>query len=197
MRKAALAVLAVSLAAACLSSPLKRYFEIQSLSSTETALPKIERRLAVEPPAVDPPYDGIRILFRVSPYEFRYYPYEFWVEKPAEMISAAMADFLSGQKAFSGIDRGPLLQGDGDLVLRSRVRALEEIDNPDVWQARLAMDLAFVDAKTGAVVLAWSFDRKGQMAGKKVAELPAVVSRFLGEELSRAVWELARALEKK
>jgi ABC-type uncharacterized transport system auxiliary subunit len=197
MKKAALAVLAVSLAAACLSSPLKRYFEIQSLPSAESALPKIERRLAVEPSEVDPPYDGIRILFRVSPYEFRYYPYEFWAEKPAEMICAAMAEFLSGQKAFSRIDRGRLLQDDGDLVLRSHVRALEEIDNPDVWQARLAMDLDFVDAKTGAIVLTWTFDRKGQMAGKKVSELPAVVSRLLGEELAKGVWELARALEKR
>jgi ABC-type uncharacterized transport system auxiliary subunit len=197
MRKAVLAVLAATLMTGCLSSPLKRYFQIQSLSSTESALPRIERRLAVEPAEVDPPYDGIRILFRVSPYEFRYYPYEFWSEKPAKMISAAMADLLAGKKAFAGIDRGPLLPGDADLVLRSRVRALEEIDNPDVWQARLAMELDFVDAKTGQTILPWSFDRKGQMVGKKVSELPSVLSRLLEEELSKAVWELARTLEKK
>jgi ABC-type uncharacterized transport system auxiliary subunit len=197
MRKAALAVLAVSLMTGCLSSPVKRYFQIQSVASADSALPKIERRLVVEPAEVDPPYDGIRILFRVSPYEFRYYPYEFWSEKPAKMIGAAMADLLAGKKAFAGIDRGPILQGDVDLVLRSRVHALEEIDNPDVWQARLAMDLDFVDAKTGAILAAWSFDRKGQMAGKKVSQLPAVVSRILGEELAKAVWELARALERK
>jgi ABC-type uncharacterized transport system auxiliary subunit len=197
MRKAALAVLAVSVMTGCLSSPVKRYFQIQSVASADSALPKIGRRLVVEPAEVDAPYDGIRILFRVSPYEFKYYPYEFWAEKPGKMIAAAMADFLGTKKAFAESGQGGLLHDDADIVLRSRVRVLEEIDNPDVWQARLAMDLDFVDAKTGATILPWSFDRKGQMLGKKVADLPPVLSRLLEEELSKAVWELARTLEKK
>ena len=35
------------------------------------------------------------------------------------------------------------------------------------------------------------------MAKEHVGDLPAVLSRILDEELGKAVWELARALEKK
>jgi ABC-type uncharacterized transport system auxiliary subunit len=196
MRKAALAVVAVSLMSGCLAtSPVKRYLQIRSLASLEPALPRIERRLLVEPAVVAPPYHDVRIVYRVSSYEFKYYPFEFWAEKPGNMIGAAMADFLGQKKAFATVGLGTM-EGDADLVLRSRVRALEEIDSPDLWQARLAMSLEFVDAKTGATVLAWSFDRKSPMAGKKLEELPAECSRILEEELWKAVGELSRTLEK-
>lgn len=197
MKKAAVAVLTVSLMSGCLTTaPVKKYFEVRSLASAEPAVPKIARRLLVEPAVVDLPYDDIRIVYRVSFYEFRYYPYEFWAEKPGDMIGAAMADFLSRKKAFAAVGL-KATDGEPDMVLRSHVRVLEEIDSPDVWQARLAMSLEFVDAKTGGTVFAWSFDRKSPMPAKTVGELPAVCSRILEEELWKAQWELARTLEKK
>jgi ABC-type uncharacterized transport system auxiliary subunit len=197
MKKTALAALAVSLMSGCLAtSPAKRYFQIRSLASLEPACPKIERRLLVEPAAVDSPYRDVRIVYRVSSFEFRYYPYEFWAERPGDMIGAAMADFLVRKKAFAAVGLGTT-GGEPELVLRSRVQVLEEIDGPDVWLARLAMSLEFVDAMTGATVLAWSFDRKGPMPAKSVGEFPVACSRILEEELWKAEWELARTLGKK
>jgi ABC-type uncharacterized transport system auxiliary subunit len=152
----------------------------------------------VETAAVDPLYDDIRILYRVSPFEVKYYPYEFWAEKPGKLVADAMAEFLVRKKVFPAVHRGAagLAKEEPDLVLRSRVRVLEEIDSPNAWQARLAMDLAFADAKSGKVVASASFDRKESMA-REVGSLPAVVSGILDDELGKLVWELARALEKK
>jgi ABC-type uncharacterized transport system auxiliary subunit len=196
MRKAAICILAAALMGACGPTHAKRYFQIRNLSSAELALPKIERHLLVEPPAVDPLYDDIRILYRVSPFELKYYPYEFWAEKPGKQIGAAMAEYLGGKKVFPWIGQDPSKEAP-EIILRSRVHVLEEIDNPDVWQARLAMDFEFVDVKTGLTIVSWTFDRKGQIGGKQVGNLPAVLSRILEEELGKAVWALARALEKK
>lgn len=197
MRKAAIGILTVALMGSCGTAHVKRYFQIQTIAAAEPALPKVERRLLVEPAWVDPLYDDIRILYRVSPYELKYYPYEFWAEKPGKQIGAAMAEFLLKKKVFPLISQASAgVKEDPEIVLRSRVHVLEEIDNPDVWQARLAMDLEFLDFKTGTPIVSWSFDRKGQMH-KQVGDLPAVVSRILDEELARGVWELARALEKK
>ncbi|MGD1009227.1 MAG: ABC-type transport auxiliary lipoprotein family protein [Candidatus Aminicenantales bacterium] len=196
MRKTAICVLVVALMSGCGSTYVRRYFQIQSVALAEPALPKIERRLLVEPASVDPLYDDIRILYRVSPFELKYYPYEFWAENPGKQVGAAMAEYLGNKKIFPSIGRGPTKE-EPEIILRSRVHVLEEIDYLDAWQAHLAMDLEFVDFKSGQALLTRSFDRKEKMAGKEVGEFPPVCSRILEEELGKAVWELARALEKK
>jgi ABC-type uncharacterized transport system auxiliary subunit len=160
-------------------------------------LPKVERRLLVEPASVDPLYDDIRILFRVSAFELKYYPYEFWAERPGRQVGATMAEFLVKKKVFPSVGVGGKgLNESPDIVLRSGIHVLEEIDNPRGWEARLAMTIEFVDARTGATIVARSFDRKEPML-KQVGDLPGVVSRIVDEELAKAVWDLARALEKK
>jgi len=196
MRKAAFCILAAALMIGCGSTHAKRYFEIRSVASGEPALPKIERRLLVEAPSVDPLYDDIRILYRVSPFEIEYYPYELWAEKPGKQVGAAMAEYFGKMKVFAAISRDPRMESP-EIVLKSRLHVIEEIDNPDAWQARLAMDLEFVDVTSGKPLVSWTFDRKGQMAKEHVGDLPVVLSRILEEELGKAVWELARALEKK
>jgi ABC-type uncharacterized transport system auxiliary subunit len=196
MRKAAICILMAALMSGCGAAPVKRYFEIRAFAADEPALPKVEQRVLVEPAAVDALYDDIRILYRVSPFELKYYPYEFWAERPGRQIGAAMAEFLVKRKV-APVVGGDRAKGEAEIVLRSRVHALEEIDNPDAWLARLAMDIEFADAKTGAAIVTWSFDRKVRMAKQSVAVLPAIVSRILDEELAKAVWELAHAMDKK
>jgi len=198
MRKAAIVLLIAAFMIGCGSTHTRRYFQIKTIAAEEPALPRIERRLLVEPAAVDPLYDDIRILYRVSPFEVKYYPYEFWAEKPGKLAGDAMAEFLVKKKVFPVVGRGVagLAKEAPDLLLRSSVRVLEEIDSPNAWQARLAMDLEFVDAKTGKAVVASAFDRKESMS-RQVGALPAVVSGILDEELGKLVWDLARALEKK
>jgi len=196
MKKAALCILTAALMIGCGSTHAKRYFEIRSVPSVEPALPKIERRLLVEAPAVDALYDDIRILYRVSPFELQYYPYEFWSEKPGKQVGAAMAEYFGDKKVFPAVSRDTRMENPG-IVLKSRLHVIEEIDNPDAWQARLAMDLEFVDAQSGKPLATWTFDRKAQMAKAHVGDLPVVLSRILVEELGKAVWELARGLEKK
>jgi ABC-type uncharacterized transport system auxiliary subunit len=198
MRKAAILLLIAAVMAGCGTTQTKRYFQIKTIAAEEPALPKLERRLVVEAAAVDPLYDDIRILYRVSPFEVKYYPYEFWAEKPGKLVADSMAEFLAVKKVFPAVHRGVagLAKEPPDLVLRSRVRVLEEIDSPNAWQARLAMDLEFVDFKTGKAVASASFDRKEFMA-RQVGSLPAVVSGILDDEMGKLVWELARALEKK
>jgi len=196
MRKAAIVLMSLILLGACGSSHARRYFQIRSVAPEAPALPTIERRLAVEPAAVDALYDDIRIVYRVTPFEVRYYPYEFWAEKPGKQVTDAIAEFLGRKKAFAAVARGPLREG-ADIVLRSRLHVLEEIDNQAGWQARLAMELEFADAGTGRPLLTWSFDRKAPMASKQVGLFPAACSKILEEELVKAVAELARVLEKK
>jgi ABC-type uncharacterized transport system auxiliary subunit len=196
MRKAAFCLLAAALMSGCGAAPVKRYFEIRTIGTAEPPLPRLERRICVEPAAVDSPYDDTRILYRVTPYELKYYPYEFWVDRPGRQVTAAMAEFLAKMKVFPVVTEDRT-KGEPEILLRSRLHAVEEIDGADIWEGRLAMDIEFLDAKSGAPIVTWAFDRKTQMLKREVGILPAVLSRILDEELRKAVWELAHALEKK
>jgi hypothetical protein len=86
-----------------------------------------------------------------------------------------------------------VLQGDPEIVLRSTIRLLEEIDNPKVWFGRLAMDLEFLEFKTGRSIVKHSFDRRMPLGARSVQFLPAVLSGILVDELDIAVRKLAEA----
>jgi hypothetical protein len=194
MRKLVLPLSAVLLLAGCFSSsPNKRYFQIVALDRDAELHPKIDRPLYIEPVRVDPLYDDFRVIYRVSPFELKYYSSVFWAKKPNDLFREAMSDYLLRKEGFPRVTLD-ILQGDPVIVLRSNVRLIEEIDNPDVWFGRLAMDLEFLEFKTGTRIVLHSFDKRLPLGVRKVQYLPSVLSRILVEELDVAVRKLADAL---
>ncbi len=194
MKKVLTLILPILLLAGCMSVPSKRYFQILIEETDGRSVPTIEKTLYLEPVRVDPLYDDTRIVYRVSPFEIQYYSYGYWAKRPDALFREAMAGFFAKRNAFHRVTMD-VLQGDPEILLRSNIRILEEIDNPDVWYGRLAMTLEFLDFKSGQSLLLIKFDRKSQLLEKKVRALPAALSRILEEELVRATVELARVLE--
>ncbi|MGZ5423820.1 MAG: ABC-type transport auxiliary lipoprotein family protein [Candidatus Aminicenantales bacterium] len=192
MRKLALPLAAVLLLAGCFSTPSKRYFQIVAMDTGAELHPKIGEVLYIEPVRVDPLYDDFRVIYRVSPYEIKYYSSVFWASKPDGLVREAMRDYLVRKEGFSRITLDVLL-GDPVIALRSNIRLIEEIDNPTVWFGRLAMDFEFIDFKSGALLAQHSFDKRLPLAGRKSQFLPTVVSGILVEELDIAVRKLADA----
>jgi ABC-type uncharacterized transport system auxiliary subunit len=196
MRKVARCGLLVLFFAACFSVPTKRYFEIVATGKDAQLHPKVPKALYIEPVRVDPLYDDFRVIYRVSMFELKYYSYVFWAKKPDSLFRDAMGDYLIEKEGFTRVTLD-VLQGDPEIVLRSSIRLVEEIDNPKVWFARLAMDLEFVEFKTGKSLLRHSFDRRLPFEVRKVRNFPAVLSRILVEELDIAVGKLAKVTEEK
>jgi hypothetical protein len=196
MKKVMFVILPILLVAGCMTVPSKRYFQILILDADRPPLPKIEKTLYIEPTRIDPLYDDTRIVYRVSPYELKYYSYGFWAKKPDILFREAMADFFAKRGVFPHVTLD-VLKGDPEIVLRPSIRIVEEIDDPDVWHARLAMTLEFLEFKSGESLLVFNFDRKSHLPEKKVRALPGVLSRILEEELERAVGVLTRLMEKK
>jgi ABC-type uncharacterized transport system auxiliary subunit len=192
MRKVARCGLLVLFFAACFSVPTKRYFEIVATGKDALLHPKVDKVLYIEPVRVDPLYDDFRVIYRVSKFELQYYSYIFWAKKPAGLFRDAMGDYLIEKEGFARVTLD-VLQGDPEIVLRSSIRLVEEIDNPKVWFARLAMDLEFLEFKSGKSLLRHSFDRRLPFQVRKVPQFPAVLSRILMEELDIAVRKLAEA----
>jgi len=197
MRKLALPIAAAALLAACFSSaPTKRYFQIVALDMNAPPHAAIGKVLYVEPVRVDPLYDDFRVIYRVSPYELKYYSSIFWAKKPDALIREAASDYLTQKKGFARVTID-ILQGDPEIVLRSNIRLIEEIDNPEIWYGRLAMDLEFLEFKSGKSLVNYTFDRKMPLAARRSQLLPAVLSAILVEELDVAVRKLADALAAK
>ena len=193
MRKHAFSLAAILLLAGCLSTPTKRYFQIVAMDRDAQPHSRIEKILYIEPVRVDPLYDDFRVIYRVSPYELKYYSSVYWAKKPDALFREAMGDYLTRKNGFPRVSLD-ILQGDPEIVLRSNVRLIEEIDNPKVWFARLAMDLEFLEFKTGRSLLKHSFDRRRPLGARNSRFLPAVLSGILVEELDIAVRKLAEAL---
>ncbi len=196
MRKLALPLLAALLVAGCLSAPTKRYFQIVAMDLDAQPHPPIGKVVYVEPVRVDPLYDDFRVIYRVSPYELKYYSTVFWAKTPDDLVREAISDYLIRKAGFSRV-MIDVLQGEPEIALRTNVRLLEEIDNPDVWYARLAMDLEFLEFKSGKTIVRHTFDRKAPLEARKVRFLPGVISGMLVNELDAAVRKLAEALQTK
>ncbi len=196
MRKLVFPLAAILLLAGCFSTPSKRYFQIVAMDKDAELHPKIGKALYIEPVRVEPLYDDFRVIYRVSPYEIKYYSSVFWANKPDGLIREAMRDYFVRKGGFPLVTVDVLL-GDPAISLRSNLRLIEEIDNPTVWFGRLAMDLEFVDFKTGAVLARHLFDRRLPLAARQSKLLPSVVSQILVEELDVVIRMLAEAMQAK
>jgi len=197
MRKHALILAAVLLLSGCFSSTAaKRYFQIVPEDKSPEPHPRVEKALYVEPVRIDPLYDDFRVIYRVSPFELKYYSHAFWAKKPDALFREAVSDYLDRKQGFPRV-MIDVLQGDPEIALRASVRLVEEIDEPDAWFGRLAMDLEFLDFKTGKSLMKHTFDRRKPLGARKVQFLPAVLSGILVEELDVAVRKLTEALAQK
>ena len=192
MRKLVLPLAAVLLLAGCLSSPGKHYFQIVPMDKDAEYHPKIGQPLYIEPVRVDPLYDDYRVIYRVSPYELRYYSTVFWAKKPDALFREALSDYLIRKEGFPRVQMD-ILQGEPVIALRTNVRLIEEIDNPKVWFGRLAMDLEFLEFKSGRTIVKHSFDRRLPLEARKVRYLPGILSAILVDELDVVVRKLTEA----
>jgi len=195
-RKLVLPLVGALLLAGCFSTPSKRYFQIVAMDMDAQPHPPIGKALYIEPVRVDPLYDDFRVIYRVSPYELKYYSNAFWAKKPDNLFREAVSDYLLRKSGFARVTTD-VLQGDPEIVLRTNVRLIEEIDNPGVWYARLAMDMEFLEFKSGRSLVRHTFDRKMPLPARKAQFLPAVLSGILVEELDAVMGKLAEALAAK
>ena len=196
MRKLALPLALIVLLAGCFSTPSKKYFQIVAMGKDALPHPKIDRILYIEPVRVDALYDDFRVIYRVSPYELKYYSSVYWAKKPDGLVREAMRDYIVRKEGFSRVTLD-VLEAEPALVLRSTIRIVEEIDNPNVWFGRLAMDLEFLDFKSGAILAGHTFDKRLPLPARRSEFLPAIVSELLAQELDVAVQKLADALAAK
>ncbi len=189
MRKIPACLILLALTAACMSSPEKQYFQLYLAPQDAADGPRFDSVLLVDPVLVDNLYEDFQIIYRLSPYEMNYYSYVFWAENPSVMVRNALVHYFQEAQLFRKVIK-EFSAGEPDLILRARVHALEEIDRPGQWYARLSMELEIVDFESSAVLNFHRFDRTEPLSRPEVSELPKAVSRILREEIGRLLEKL-------
>jgi ABC-type uncharacterized transport system auxiliary subunit len=189
-RTIALSLLVLALASCFGPGQAKRYFDFQPVLIEHAGEgPSLDKFLSIDRVEVETLWNDFRIIYRRSAMELNYYPYEFWAEKPDKLLRDAIYHFFNGRHVFRGVGLDPD-RDNPDWVLRSRVHRLEEFDLAKVWSARLDMDLAVVDVRSGTIIQSRSFDRSLPLNRRSVADLPVALSRILTEELEALVQSL-------
>jgi ABC-type uncharacterized transport system auxiliary subunit len=178
----------------CMSSPARRYYQLH-LTEAEVPISKtINRAILIEPIEVDDLYDDYRIVYRISPFELNYYSYEFWADKPAKLLRDSITHYFLKNNVFQKVIQ-EISMGEPDILWKSKIHSVEEIDSQDIWYARLAMEVELVDFKSKERLYFYQFDRKEKLATKSVALVPVILSKILEEELNIIIRDILEKME--
>ncbi len=153
-------------------------------------------RLLVSELNAAPGYDSQRLAYRTSAHELRYYLHRQWVADPPRMLGEILIRHLKVSGRFSQVARSDKLR-DPDAVLDGTVDAIEEVDLPDGWQARLAMSFQLRKPDTEGVLMRHAFDVSMPCARRHPAEVAKTVSEILTREAERLARKLGDALQRK
>lgn len=117
-----------------------------------------------------------RIVYRPSAVEVEYYDYHRWAERPADALTAALADRLRAQHAFSEVS---IFDGrtKGDYLIRGRLERLEEIDSPESVSVQAAMSADLVEVKTNRTVWSGSASQSQPVSEGEVKAVVEAMSR--------------------
>ncbi len=194
MKKTCVMVLLILFLGGCMSSPARKYYQLHLAGEEVTISKTIDKAVLVEPIDIDDLYDDYRIVYRLSPFELNYYSYEFWADKPAKLIRDSITHYLMKKNVFQKVTQ-EISRGDPDILWKSKVHSIEEIDNPDFWYARLAMEAELVDFKSKERLYFYQFDRQEKLPAKSIAMVPVILSKILEEELEVIIGDISKRMK--
>jgi len=194
MRKYSVIVLLILVLSGCMSSPPRRYYQLYLGDKEEPGERTIGKTILIERIDVDDLYNDFRVVYRVSPYQLNYYSYEFWADKPAKLIRDSITHYLLRKNIFQKVIQ-EISSGEPDILWKSKIHFVEEIDSTEAWYARLSMEIELVEFKSKERLYYHQFDRREHLATKSVALVPVVLSKILEEELGKVVRDLFQELK--
>jgi ABC-type uncharacterized transport system auxiliary subunit len=179
----------------CSTVPENHYFTMAYVLLPSKTIKTYPATLRIRQLDIIPAYDRERIVYRYSPYEFRYYNYMLWAAKPQVMLTNLLARHIDHSGLFSDVmleygERPP------DYELLGVVHAVEELDSGDEWYAHLALTIRVVNYQNEKVVLTHEIDTKKRVYNKAPVYVVKALSELMEEEMNKVVIELDKFLQK-
>ena len=176
----------------CSSVPENHYFTMAYalLPQQQRVQKPFTANLRVRQLEISSAYNVERIVYRYSPYEFRYYNYMLWAVKPQKMITDLLVRHLEHAGLFSDVsleygERQP------DYEMWGAVHAIEELDSGDEWYAHLAFTIRMSRFREEKVIWAHQVDVKKQVYNKA----PVYVIKALSELMEQEMEKITNGLE--
>ncbi|MDR2592415.1 MAG: ABC-type transport auxiliary lipoprotein family protein [Chitinispirillales bacterium] len=182
----------------CAKPPSRQYYMLTYMP------PNMERRTMQNPYAcvirlrdfsIEEAYNRSNIVYRVNPYELRYYNYKSWAVKPTRMLTDLFFRHLSSVQLVSGLVRRFDEGRKPDFELVGFIDALEEYDSEDMLFAHVSIRLTLTKISDGSMLYSRSFDRRKKVytreTGLVIKEMSQIVEYIFTEAISDIDGKLA------
>lgn len=174
--------------------PQRRYFKLAleplrgSVEGSERPYPFQVQVKGFEVPRA---YDRTHIIRRRDQYELQRDNLHHWMERPSDMITDAVEQYLRQADLFTyvGGDRD-FFEHRPDYVLSGSIKAIERFDSGDLWAAHLVMALELVRQADGQVVWQADFDEEKQVFFPAMKYTVAALSGILAQQMKKALEEI-------
>jgi cholesterol transport system auxiliary component len=190
--------LALALFAGCAKPPARQYYMLNYMP------PAMERRAMQNPYAcvirlrdfsIEEAYNRSNIVFRINPYELRYYNYKSWAVKPTRMLTDLFFRHLSSVQLVSGLVRRFDEGRKPDFELTGFIDALEEYDSEDMLFAHVSIRLNLTKLSDGSMLYSRSFSHRKKVytreTGLVIKEMSQIVEYIFTEAISDIDGKLA------
>ena len=190
------ALICISMAASCGSSPPRQYFGMSYSFSDQVTqeTPKYPFSLKIREPDIQLAYDRSQIVYRYDPYKFKYYNYKFWVAKPQTMVAELVYRHLKHTNLFNEVALD--YQRDvPDYELHGGIDAIEEYDSGDTWYGHLAMNFRLVRFSDRKVVWAYRFDETKEVFTREPVYVVRALSELMDEQMAKMMPSMETAMD--
>jgi len=107
---------------------------------------------------IEEAYSRPQIVYRLNPYELRYYNFRLWAVKPTRMVTDLMFKHLNSVNITNSVVRRFDEGRRPDYELSGTIEALEEYDSDDLLFAHIAMRVNLKRVSDGSNVYSRHFD---------------------------------------
>ena len=174
--------------------PQRRYFKLHieplrgSLEGSERPYPFQVQVKGFEVPRA---YDRTHLIRRRDQYELRRDNLHHWMERPGDMITDAVKQYLRQADLFTyvGGDRD-FFEHRPDYVFSGSVKAIERFDSGDLWAAHLVMTMELARQADGQVIWQTNFDEEKQVFFPAMKYTVAALSGILAQQMKKAIEEI-------
>jgi len=118
--------------------------------------------------SIEEAYNRFQIVYRLSPYEMRYYNFRSWAVRPARMVTDLFFKHLNSVQLVSSIVRRLDEGRRPDYEITGFIEALEEYDSEDVVFAHVALRVNMTKLADGTTIYSRRFDLRRRVYNREM-----------------------------
>jgi ABC-type uncharacterized transport system auxiliary subunit len=191
--QAAAAALLAAMLVSCAKPPSKQYYVLNYVPQpmAQRTMPNPYACVVrLKDFSIEDAYNRTQIVYRLSPYELRYYNYRLWAVKPTRMVTDLVFKHLTTVELVSGIVRRFDEGRKPDYEISGSIEALEEYDSEDLLFAHIALRINLTRLSDGANLYSRHFDVRKKVFRREADFVIREMSQIMEYILTQATADI-------